>query len=206
MSTRLMFAGAAAAMCLTVSASAQVPAGWRCSGTCVRDTIVRHEGVASAAVQAGDEGVGTFRQAIHPEAFLGRRVRFSAWVRTDTLNGFAFLWMRVDGQEPGETLQFDNMFERPIASLTDWKQYSVVLDVPRDAAGMIFGLIVQGKGRAWMDHASLEVVPDSVASTHIVRAAAHAHAPASAEQRDAYRRQKAAAPRSPTNLDIEQRR
>lgn len=201
----IVFGAAAAAMCVASSASAQVPPGWRCSGTCLRDTVVRHEGTASAAVRAGDEGVGTFRQAVHSEAFLGQRVRFSAWVKTDTLSGHAFLWMRVDGEEPGETLQFDNMFERPIAPLADWQRHSVVLDVPKDAIGLIFGLIVQGKGRAWIDHASLEIVPDSVASTHMVRATAHAHAPATDEQRAAYRKQKAAAARTPVNLDIEQR-
>lgn len=205
MFTRIVLGVVAVAMCLAGRAPAQVPPGWRCSGTCVRDTLVRHEGMASVAVRAGDEGVGTFRQAVHPEAFLGKRVRFSAWVKTDTLDGNAFLWMRVDGQEPGETLQFDNMFERPIAPLTDWKRYSVVLDVPREASGMIFGLIVQGKGRAWMDHSSLEVVADSVVSTHIVRTAPHAHAPATDEERAAYRKQKAAAPRSAANLDIERR-
>lgn len=50
-----------------------------------------------------------------------------------------------------------------------------------------------------------EAVPDSVPSTHMVRATAHTHAPATPEERDAYRKQKAAAPRSPASLDIEQR-
>jgi hypothetical protein len=191
------------------SASAQdstsIP-GWRCSGMCTRDTVVRREGIASASVYNASM-VATLNQTLKPDAFRGKRVRFSAWVKTDSIASAdgAGLWMRVDGPEVGETLQFDNMFNRPIPSFTDWKRFEVVLDVPATSSFVIWGLIVNGKGRAWIDDARLDIVDASVASTH--RAGSERHAPhdLTAERIASTLRIRESAPSTPTNLGFERR-
>jgi hypothetical protein len=43
---------------------------------------------------------------------------------------------------------------------------SVVLDVPSNATGIVFGLLLSGPGEAWIDDASLDVVGTDVPSTN----------------------------------------
>src|SRR3569832_2852668 len=73
--------------------------------------------------------------------------------------------MRVDGN--GGMLAFDNMMNRPLRGTMDWTRASVVLDVPIDADGIAFGMILTGDD-AWIDDALLEVVGSDVASTNTV--------------------------------------
>lgn len=183
-------------------------AGWRCSGTCARDTVVRHEGLASAMVRSSSQGgAGTLNQAMKPDAFRGKRVRYSAWVKTDSISSAAGagLWMRVDGADVGETLQFDNMFNRPIPALGDWTRHEVVLDVPEASSYLIWGLIVNGRGRAWIDDIRLDVVDQTISTTHRPGSEKHAPHDLTAERIAATKRARENAPVVPVNLDFERR-
>jgi hypothetical protein len=64
--------------------------------------------------------------------------------------------MRVDSAD--KTLTFDNMMERRVKGDNDWARYEVVLDVPQEAKHITFGLLVAGKGQAWVDDFQLETV------------------------------------------------
>jgi hypothetical protein len=44
--------------------------------------------------------------------YLGKRVRFSAAVKTEDVQSWAGLWMRVD--KGSQTVEFDNMQDRPL--------------------------------------------------------------------------------------------
>jgi lipoprotein NlpI len=72
----------------------------------------------------------------------------------------------VDGPD-NKVLAFDNMQDRPIKGTTDWTNCAVVLDVPANAAGIMFGLILEHRGKAWFDGVTLEPVGTDVPSTHI---------------------------------------
>lgn len=72
--------------------------------------------------------------------------------------------MRVDASR--RTPGFDNMTNRAVTGTTDWKQYSVVLDVPDDAVNIYFGTLVQGAGNVWADDFKLETVGAEVAVTN----------------------------------------
>jgi len=82
------------------------------------------------------------------------------------------LWMRVDGN--GGTMAFDNMQSRPLLGSVDWTRASVVLDVPVEAEGILFGVLLASGGEAWIDDASLEVVGADVPSTNTMEARADA--------------------------------
>jgi hypothetical protein len=147
--------------------------GWFLAGTsayayhAVHDYDVKHVGMASArleALQPVASGFGTLMQTVGADQFRGRRVRFSASVRTQDLKGWAGLWMRVDrGQE--KAVAFDNMIDRPIRGTTQWTRHSIVLDVAPDASDISFGLLLDQSGKAWLDDASVEVVSQTVATT-----------------------------------------
>ena len=86
------------------------------------------------------EGFGTLMQDIRADHYLGKRVRLSAFVRTEGVQDWAGLWMRVD--KDSRQVGFDNMQDRPIKGTTTWKNYEVVLDVPQDATGIFFGVLL----------------------------------------------------------------
>ncbi|HEY9838861.1 MAG: hypothetical protein ACAI44_21365 [Candidatus Sericytochromatia bacterium] len=111
-------------------------------------------------------GFTTLMQSIRAQNYLGKRVRLSAWVKSQTLTGWAGLWMRIDG-EGDKTLGFDNMQNRSITGTIGWKQVAVVLDVPPQSKYIAFGLLSSGLGTVWMDGLKFEVVPKTVPTTNM---------------------------------------
>lgn len=90
------------------------------------------------------DGFGTLMQDFRADHYLGKRVRFSAFVKTQGAQDWAGLWMRID--KGNQQVAFDNMMDRPIKGTTDWKQYDVVLDVSPEATGIFFGMLLTGTG------------------------------------------------------------
>jgi C-terminal processing protease CtpA/Prc len=189
---------------MIVLAAEPMVTGWSEFGTqgafrVGEDRTLKHSGAASGHVTARSAapiGFGAFGQSIRADNYRGKRVRFSAYVRTREVGGNgAGIWMRVDGN--GGTLQFDNMQSRTITGTTDWKLVSVVLDVPSDAIGITFGLRLSGRGEAWIDDASFEAVGNDVPSTNTVQPSPN---PSNAEQqRKAYE----TSPLAPVNMGFE---
>jgi hypothetical protein len=123
-----------------------------------------HSGSATIKFGCGDEnGFGSIGQFIAADNYLGKRVRLTGWLRTESADS-AVLWMRIDGNR--RTLGFDNMINRSVTGTSDWKQFEVVLDVPAEAINVVIGSFIQGKGQMWVDDLKLEVVGASVASTN----------------------------------------
>src|SRR5664279_2125477 len=110
------------------------------------------------------KGFGTMMQQFAADDYLGRRVRFSASVRTENVAGWAGIWMRTDSADR-TGLTFDNMEDRPIKGTTGWTPIAVVLDVPANATRISFGVLVSGEGAAWLDNVKFEAVPGSVPTT-----------------------------------------
>jgi len=74
--------------------------------------------------------------------------------------------MRIDGVD-GSVLGFDNMERRGKKGPFDWTLQEIVLQVPRDAALINFGLIVEGEGAAWLDDVTFDVVPKNTRTTNM---------------------------------------
>ncbi len=156
----------------TPEVTVTAPAGWRKNGMNPEKYVVgvdsrqtRASGVPSAYVRSIREAKGSFggmMQTISAENYLGKRLRLHAWVKTEDANdGGGHLWFRVDGQERGEVLQFDNMDNRPVVGTADWQEASIVLDVPSTARALAFGFFVAGNGQVWVTGLTLtEVTPD----------------------------------------------
>lgn len=116
-----------------------------------------------------DAAVGGFvgvMQRLDAEQYKNQRVRFSALVKTDGVDDWGGLWMRVDEAEK-KGVAFDNMQNRPLKGTTEWAPYSVVLDVSASAQGVFFGTLMAGKGQLWVSDWRLEVVGTDVATTGI---------------------------------------
>jgi hypothetical protein len=170
----LTFLGIAVFAILTGFAADGLPTGWLKAGShpqnyeMVTDTAVKHGGKAGAHIKfigANAEGFGTLMQMCKADDYRGKRVRMSAWMKTEDAES-ANLWLRVDGVK--STLGFDNMGNRAVTGTSEWKKYELTVDVPAEAVNIAFGAFVAGKGQAWVDDYSFEVVGKEVPSTNML--------------------------------------
>jgi uncharacterized protein (TIGR02246 family) len=131
------------------------------------DSEIKHGGQASASIKfnCGEHQYpwASLAQSIAADEYRDKRVRLSGWLKTVDA-GEAGLWMRVDGEQ--RMLAFDNMSDRVVSGTTDWKMYSVVLDVPDDAKNIFLGVLLTGKGQTWADDLTFEVVGRKIAVTN----------------------------------------
>jgi hypothetical protein len=192
------------------TASGQVPAGWIARGSQPQeyemavDRGVAHGGKASGYMKCkGDkpEGFGTLMQTFKADAYRGKRLRLSGYVKTDHVEQWTGLWMRGDGEQ--SSLAFDNMENRPIKGSTDWQKYEVVLDVPADSIDIAFGILLAGKGQAWVDDLQLDVVGNDVPSTNMMKEGATPQPFDEAARKRMSERRKTL-PAQPANLTFEQ--
>lgn len=197
------------------------PNGWGKSGSdpanyeVFADTNVRRSGKASATIKAKPTAVKdrftTMMQSIRADNFRGKRVRLSAYIKSENVATYAGIWMRIDGSDL-TTLDFDNMTDRPVKGTTDWKQYEVVLDVASDAQQIAFGVNLGESGQVWIDDLKLEIVGQDIAKTSLK--VSPEEQKANEKEMEEYRRtkkeeyEKAVAkmktrPLAPVNLDFE---
>lgn len=173
--TSTLLALGVAALVLPAAARAQVPAGWQAvtdgSGeyTVTSDGSRRDggQGFAGATIKANvaePRGSALLAQSIRADAYRGKRIRLSGFLKTIGVNeGTAVLFMRVDGD--GIVQTSDYMQNRPMMLTTDWEKRDVVLDVPNDAIGITYGFMLGGTGQAWLDEVAIDVVGDDVPVT-----------------------------------------
>lgn len=161
----------------------QAPAGWHRNGrnpdkyVVGVDTVETWGGMPSAYVESVAEDMkesfGGMMQTTAASEYAGKRVRMNAWIKTQEANdGGGRIWMRIDGQERGQTLGFDNMNNRPMKGTNDWQEVSVVLDVPVGASALAYGFFVQGGGKMWVSGQTLTPVGPEVPTTNMLPAAA----------------------------------
>jgi erythromycin esterase len=162
------------------------PMGWMGGGKGYHldvDTTDAHGGKACGRIQfvEGDgKGFATFTQRVAPNAYRGKRVQYTGWLKTQDVDGQAAMWMRVDGPVRTEPLAFDNMDDRPIKGTTAWKQYTITLDVPEEAIGIYFGFLLAGKGTLRGDDFKLEAIGPA---TSVIRPSAPAPKELTAEEK-----------------------
>ena len=133
------------------------------------DCQVFHVGTRSAFIRSTADEYGpdeyyTIMQQFNAERFRRKRVRFAAFVKAQDVEGWAGLWMRLDGRFD-ETLKLDNMQNRPIRGTSEWSLYSCVLDVPPETELINIGILLAGKGQVWVDNTSFQEVDQSVPVT-----------------------------------------
>src|SRR5262245_53701488 len=98
MRTRFLLVSAVLALFPALAAAAS-PEGWTLVGdshhAMVRDAAVTYAGKPTGRLQSfrTTDGLGTMMQDIAPDAYLGKRVRFSGYVKARGVKNWAGLWM-----------------------------------------------------------------------------------------------------------------
>jgi hypothetical protein len=175
LSIRRLSLASASLVLAPLAAHAQVPAGWQAvtdgSGeyTVSADVARRDggQGYAGATIKANvasPRGSAMLAQSIRADAYRGKRVRLTGFLKTIGVNeGTAVLFMRVDGEGTVQTSDF--MENRPLMLTTDWARQEIVLDIPRNAVGFTYGFMLGGSGQAWLDDVQIDIVGDDVPTT-----------------------------------------
>ncbi len=122
--------------------------------------------IKSRAVEMDAGEFGTVMQQFKAADYLGKRIRFSGFVKAKDVKGWGGLWMRIDSVS-ANTLKLDNMQNRAVRGSSDWNQYSVVLDVPENSAVISIGILLSGEGELWLDQARLDQVDQNVPATDV---------------------------------------
>jgi len=103
-------------------------------------------------------------QTFSAENYRGKRVRLRGSIRTLDVANWAGFWLRADSAD-NKIVAFENMQKRGISGTSPWTPSEIVIDIPEDADKIYIGLILDGKGKAWMKDLEFEIVDPSVATT-----------------------------------------
>ena len=173
--SRFKILGFAAICAVSVLAlRADAPRGWFLAGSNPAeyetgvDASQSYQGQGSASLKSKGtavDGFGTLMQNISAEKYKGSKVRLSGLVKSEDVTHWAGLWMRVD--KGGEVIALDNMQNRGIKGTTGWQRYYVVLEVPKDATKIAFGILLSGPGSVWLNSPKLEIVDVDEPSTNM---------------------------------------
>jgi hypothetical protein len=127
-----------------------------------------HYGISVRSIGTPAKGVfGGVIQASHAaDALRGQRVAMRAWIRTENAES-ARLWLRIDAAD--RVLALDNMEHRSESGTTEWSLYEIVMDVPDDAATLVYGVLLVGMGRMDVDNVHFLPVPVGTISTTVYK-------------------------------------
>lgn len=162
-----------AAVC-SVTVVAQTANGWSKAGSQPADYDMGIErdgaftGSSSGFIRSktpDPRGFGTYMQMFDATEYRGKRLRLSAYVKSERIEDWAGLWMRVDRDK--KPVAFDNMQDRPIRNTQGWTQHAIVLDVDAKATAVAFGILLAGRGAVWIDDVTFEVVGEEVPVTDL---------------------------------------
>jgi serine/threonine protein kinase len=109
-------------------------------------------------------GFGTLISKLPPKSWHNKRLRMSARVTTQGVEGRAGLWLRIDGLD-GKSTAFDNMDHRPIRGDTDLTRYEIVLDVDKQTTNIAYGFLFDGPGWGCVKDLRFESVGTDVPTT-----------------------------------------
>ncbi len=91
-------------------------------------------------------------QIIGAKKLAGKKIKYSAMSKVKPYgnDAHAELWFRVDFADPSKEPM--NIKIPEIITSDQWKEYSLEIDIPKDAQQIRTGVVFFGEGRAWFDN------------------------------------------------------
>ncbi|MCW3055537.1 MAG: antirepressor regulating drug resistance protein, partial [Chthonomonadales bacterium] len=99
---------------------------------------------------------GTIMQNFTWPGVKGKRIRYSAYMKTQGAPQGAGLWIVLFGAKNNN--HGWNMTASPIRGTNDWKKVEWVFDVPKDNVGFSCGIDLTGDGKVWVDDIHFDIV------------------------------------------------
>ncbi|MCA1553450.1 MAG: erythromycin esterase family protein, partial [Chloroflexi bacterium] len=106
------------------------------------------------------------QQELRANDYRGKRVRFSAYLKSENIEGWAGLMVGTRALSLPSSMYEDTQL-RPITGTHDWHKVEIVFDVPIDYDVISFGVQLNGTGQLWADDLQLEVVSSEVPLTYL---------------------------------------
>lgn len=136
-----------------------LPTGWTGSprSTLGLDENVFHQGnAAGRIIRVGGES-GKFSSLTKRllADITGKKLTFTAWVKSYDVDGQFGLWMRQDGR--AGTVDFVNNHAFGLKGDQGWQEISVSTELVDHAREISFGLALIGTGTLWIDDVEIEV-------------------------------------------------
>jgi hypothetical protein len=136
---------------------------------------------------------GALVQGASAAPFRGKRLELSGYIAAVDAPAGASIWLRAD-DATATTVAFDNSAARGIRGTAEWTYQNIVIEIPKEALALLYGAVLNGRGRLYVDDLQFRVVDESVPLT----------AKPIAQQRSLARGHIVDPGREPRNLDFEQ--
>ena len=108
-------------------------------------------------------GNAVISQSIDPGPYRNKKVKLTVYVRSKDMEAGANFYFRVDGED--SVLAVGGTAVGLVEEITEWRSYSITLNVAEAAISMNFGVVMSpGQGTIWMDDFNLEVVGNLILS------------------------------------------
>lgn len=149
-------------------ATSSVP-GWFLEGTNAADFIAGIDRQATVDAKPSlylkntkAAGTASLVQAIRPDNYRGKRVRFGGQLRARDVTGRAGLCMHVDYYG---MVQCEDRNRNDVQGAAEWRRFAIVLDIPAGSDRISFGVQLTGPGQVWMNDLTFDVVGRDVPTT-----------------------------------------
>jgi hypothetical protein len=126
------------------------------------DSTVQHDGRPVICLRSSDPHAHGWTQYNHMEfrpdpKFLGHRIRFTIWIKSSGVSTNSGPHIYTFGPWDRLLTNEGQQHHRPIIGTHDWQQYSAVADVPAQTKNIIWGVVLNGHGKLWIDTDSAEI-------------------------------------------------
>ena len=142
-----------------ITQSGGVLTGWATSppNSAVPDDSTVRTGRWSARLERTETSAEAFSGLSKniPLDVAGKIIVLRGFLRTENVTGYVSLWIRQDGSS--SNLAFATTQGRGVKGTNDWHEHSVTVPLHADARQLVFGVLISGSGKAWVDDLELTV-------------------------------------------------
>ena len=152
----------------------ETPLHWQITGSNTEgyklrtDRAVVLSGSASAVLESkvdtDTSRFGALVQVASAASFRGKRIELSGYIASVDAPAGASIWLRADAATAA-TVAFDNSQVRGIRGTAEWTYQNIVVQIPQDAVALLYGAVLNGRGRLYADDFQFRVVDGSVPLT-----------------------------------------
>lgn len=122
-------------------------------------------GVINRSIDVTRDGVNLYlSQFVSTADYRGKRIRFSAQIKTENVKDQATLWIgaRDIADRP---MSPDTVGTESHTGTADWQKYQAEINVPNDSLYFLIFIGLEGQGKMWIDDVKLEVIGNYVPPT-----------------------------------------